>query len=50
MCQYAFLPTVLWYNQMVFWDFKNQNSIQITEGSDNGDSDNRGSTVYPYAT
>ena len=25
--------------------FKIQNSIRITEGSDNGDSDNRGSTV-----
>ena len=32
-------------NQIVFWDFKIRNSIQITEGSDNGDSDNRGSTV-----
>ena len=37
-------------NQIVFWDFKNQNSVQITEGSDNGDSDNQGSTVYLYAT
>ena len=27
-------------NQIVFWDFKIKNSIQITEGSDNGDSDN----------
>ena len=33
-------------NQGVFWDFKIQNSVRITEGSDNGDSDNRGSTVY----
>ena len=32
-------------NQGVFWDFKIQNSIRITEGLDNGDSDNRGSTV-----
>ena len=24
-------------NQAVFWDFKIQNSIRITEGSDNGD-------------
>ena len=30
-------------NQIVFWDL---NSIRITEGSDNGDSDNRGSTVH----
>ena len=28
-------------NQGVFWDFKIQNSVRITEGSDNGDSDNR---------
>ena len=27
-------------NQIVFWYFKIQNSIQITEGSDNRDSDN----------
>ena len=33
-------------NQTVFWDFKIRNSVRITEGSDNGDSDNRGSTVY----
>ena len=33
-------------NQGVFLDFKIQNSVRITEGSDNGDSDNRGSTVY----
>ena len=34
-------------NQTVFWDFKIRNSVRITEGSDNGDSDNRGPTV-PY--
>ena len=32
-------------NQTVFWDFKIQNSVRITEGSDNRDSDNQGSTV-----
>ena len=35
-------------NQTVFWDFKIRNSVRITEGSDNGDSDNRGPTVYTY--
>ena len=30
-------------NQVIFWDFKIQNSIRITKGSDN-----RGSTVYIY--
>ena len=35
-------------NQIVFWDFKIQNSIRITEGSGNGDSDNRGPTVFHY--
>ena len=35
-------------NQTVFWDFKIQNSVRITEGSDNGDSDNRGPTIYIY--
>ena len=35
-------------NQVVFWDFKIQNSIQITEGLDNRHSDNQGSTVYTY--
>ena len=35
-------------NQTVFWDFKIQNSVWITEGSDNGDSDNQGPTVYIY--
>ena len=33
-------------NQTVFWDFKIRNSVWITEGSDNGDSDNRGPTEY----
>ena len=33
-------------NQIIFWDFKIQNSIRITEGLDNGDSDNQGSTVH----
>ena len=37
-------------NQGVFWDFKIQNSVRITEGSDNGDSDNRGSTVLASYT
>ena len=32
-------------NQTAFWDFKIQNRIWITYGSDNGDSDNRGLTV-----
>ena len=32
-------------NQGVFWDFKIQNSVWITEGSGNRDSDNQGSTV-----
>ena len=35
-------------NQTIFWDFKIRNGIQITEGSDNGDSDNRGPTVYRF--
>ena len=35
-------------NQGVFLDFKFQNSIQITNGSDNGDSDNWGSTVHIF--
>ena len=35
-------------NQSVFWDFKIQNSIWITEGSDNTHSDNRGSTVHTW--
>ena len=32
-------------NQIMFWDYKTRNGVQITEGSDNGDSDNRGPTV-----
>ena len=32
-------------NQTVYRDFKIRNSVRITEGSDNGDSDNQGSTV-----
>ena len=35
-------------NQAIYWDFKIRNSVRITEGSDNRDSDNRGSTVYIY--
>ena len=35
-------------NQDIYWDFKIRNSVQITEGSDNRDSDNRGSTIYIY--
>ena len=37
-------------NQGVFLYFKIRNSVWITKGSDNGDSDNRGSTVYIYIT
>ena len=33
-------------NQTVFWDFNIWNSIRITKGSDNGDSDNQGPTIY----
>ena len=33
-------------NQIVFWDLKIRNSVRLTEGSDNGDSDNRGPTVH----
>ena len=32
-------------NQIIFRDFKIQNGVWITKGSDNGDSDNRGSIV-----
>ena len=32
-------------DQIIYWDFKIRNSIQITEGLDNGDSDNQVSTV-----
>ena len=27
-------------NQIVLWDFKIRNSVWVTEGSDNGESDN----------
>ena len=32
-------------NKIFFWDFKIQNSVRITEGSDNEDLDNGGPTV-----
>ena len=32
-------------NQGVFWDFKTETIIRITEDSDNGDLENQGSTV-----
>ena len=32
-------------NQIIYWDFKIRNSVRITEGLDNGASDNRVSTV-----
>ena len=32
-------------NQTIFWDFKIWNGVRITEGSDNGDSDNWGPTI-----
>ena len=32
-------------NPIISWYFKIRNSVQITEGLDNGDSDNRGPTV-----
>ena len=35
-------------NHIIFWDFKIKISVRITEGSDNGDSDNRGPTVQVY--
>ena len=35
-------------NSIVSWYFKIRNSVRISEGSDNGDSDNRGPTVYIY--
>ena len=35
-------------NQIIFWKFKIRNIIWMTEVSANGDSDNRGSTVYIY--
>ena len=33
-------------NPIISWYFKIRNCVRITEGSDNGDSDNRGPTVY----
>ena len=33
-------------NWTVFWDFYIHDNVWITEGLDNGDSDNRGSTVH----
>ena len=36
-------------NSIVSWYFKIQNSVRITKGSDNGDSDNRGPTVLTTA-
>ena len=32
-------------NQTIFWDYITRNGVQITEGLDNGDLDNRGPTV-----
>ena len=32
-------------NQAIYWDFKIQNSVRITKGLNNRDSDNRGPTV-----
>ena len=37
-------------NQIVLWDFKIKNSVQITEDSDNKDTDNQGSTVHKNLT
>ena len=37
-------------NQIIFWNFKIWNIVQITEGSDNGDSDNRGPIVFIIST
>ena len=41
---------ITWYCRKSNWlcDFKIWNSIQITEGSDNGDSNYQGSTVFFY--
>ena len=36
-------------NQGDFWNFKIHNSVWITKGSGNGDSDNQGCTVYIYS-
>ena len=45
----TFLALILLFgfaeNQIFIWVFKIRNSFQITKGSDNGDLDNRGSTV-----
>ena len=35
-------------NPIVSWYFEIRNSIWITEGLDNGDLDNQGSTVHTY--
>ena len=35
-------------NQAIYWNFKIQNSVRITEGSDDRDSDNRGPTVLVW--
>ena len=35
-------------NQIVFWDFNIRNSVQITKGLDNGDSDNQIIEVLLY--
>ena len=35
--------------QIVFWNIKIQNSVWITKGLDNGDSDNQGSAVFMYS-
>ena len=35
-------------NQGIFLDIKIHNTVQMTEGLDNGNSNNQGSTVYCY--
>ena len=35
-------------NQDIFRDFIIRNSVRITEGLDNGDSDNQSPTIYIY--
>ena len=37
LCDYA--------ENQIIWDFKIRNSVRITKGSDNGDSNNQGPTV-----
>ena len=32
-------------NQTIFWDFKIQHGVRITEGSDNEDSNNQGRII-----